>query len=524
MKPKDFQEATARRIVEIFEKGKHNRVLLADEVGLGKTIVARRVVGLVSEIYKRRGAEQFKVVYICSNVNIANQNSKRLGVDQKDCLNVAESRLSMQHLKIYESKSRERSEKWRQQLIPMTPATSFSMTGGRGSKYERALIYALLTRLPAFKRISGFSEFMRDKVKDWDETVKWYREKTKECDRNGSGYFKDMHAAIAKMKTAGKAEEVLSICRRNDSADRARITELINSLRSDFAQISLDLLAPDLVIMDEFQRFKDLIKPLEDNTEEGKLSKRFLEDDHSVKVLLLSATPYKPYSTLEEIRQDESKDHYREFMQVMGFLLYEERQKNRFKTVWRDFSRSLSEIHTDKITILRAKEEKGKAERILRDYVCRTERIKPEIICTEKAREIVISKNDILSYAELQLLMKEYDERKAPVEYVKSAPYLLSFMESYELKKYIVEKYRENPNKEMLENHKTLLLRVRDLNIYKDIPYNNARLETLIKEVFTQGPNIESLLWLPPNKPYYETSGVFSQRQNLSKVLVFSSW
>ena len=40
---KDFQEATANRIVDLFKAG-HNRVLLADEVGLGKTIVAKTVV------------------------------------------------------------------------------------------------------------------------------------------------------------------------------------------------------------------------------------------------------------------------------------------------------------------------------------------------------------------------------------------------------------------------------------------------------------------------------------------------
>ena len=40
---KNFQEATATRIVDLFRQG-HNRVLLADEVGLGKTIVAKTVV------------------------------------------------------------------------------------------------------------------------------------------------------------------------------------------------------------------------------------------------------------------------------------------------------------------------------------------------------------------------------------------------------------------------------------------------------------------------------------------------
>ena len=63
-----------------------------------------------------------------------------------------------------------------------------------------------------------------------------------------------------------------------------------------FAQISLDKLNPDLVIMDEFQRFKELITP--QDTESGMLSQKFLHDS-TVKVLLLSATPYKPYISYE---------------------------------------------------------------------------------------------------------------------------------------------------------------------------------------------------------------------------------
>ena len=38
-----------------------------------------------------------------------------------------------------------------------------------------------------------------------------------------------------------------------------RRREAVNGLRRMFASISLDRLKPDLVIMDEFQRFKDLI-------------------------------------------------------------------------------------------------------------------------------------------------------------------------------------------------------------------------------------------------------------------------
>ena len=46
---KDFQRATADRILHIYKNLGHRRVLLADEVGLGKTFVAKQVINLVRE-------------------------------------------------------------------------------------------------------------------------------------------------------------------------------------------------------------------------------------------------------------------------------------------------------------------------------------------------------------------------------------------------------------------------------------------------------------------------------------------
>ena len=50
MKLKDFQEETVSHVVEMLKsKESHNRVLVADEVGLGKTIIAR---GTINELFK----------------------------------------------------------------------------------------------------------------------------------------------------------------------------------------------------------------------------------------------------------------------------------------------------------------------------------------------------------------------------------------------------------------------------------------------------------------------------------------
>lgn len=97
---KDFQRATADRIEEIFRNGNQKRVLLADEVGLGKTIIAKEVIDRVRNLRQEKHDDIFRVVYVCSNVNIVHQNTKNLGIDKQ--LNISESRLSMQHLVIQE--------------------------------------------------------------------------------------------------------------------------------------------------------------------------------------------------------------------------------------------------------------------------------------------------------------------------------------------------------------------------------------------------------------------------------------
>lgn len=58
--------------------------MLADEVGLGKTFVAKQVINLVREWHKQEKDDFFKVVYICSNANIADQNIEKLGVENRD--------------------------------------------------------------------------------------------------------------------------------------------------------------------------------------------------------------------------------------------------------------------------------------------------------------------------------------------------------------------------------------------------------------------------------------------------------
>lgn len=57
---KDFQCATVERIDELFKHGQ-NRVLVADEVGLGKTLIARGTIAKTAIIQYEAHDEIFRV-------------------------------------------------------------------------------------------------------------------------------------------------------------------------------------------------------------------------------------------------------------------------------------------------------------------------------------------------------------------------------------------------------------------------------------------------------------------------------
>lgn len=528
---KDFQRATAERILHIYKDLGHRRVLLADEVGLGKTFVARQVIQLVREWHKEMNDDFFKVVYICSNANIADQNIKKLGID--NCMSISDSRLSMQHLHIKLAEKRiaqqQSTGNMPESIIPLTPSTSFRFYSAQGIAKERALICNILCRMDCFTvHKSEVQKFLSCGVKHWQELINSYNSPIQHC---GEGYLQEIHGKLQAKLSNETANQLLEFAQ--NGCDYQQRSSIINTLRRIFAEISIDMLDPDLVVMDEFQRFNSLLEQGED--EQSMLANKFFDDKRSnTKILLLSATPYKPYSTLEELNTDGKDEHYNDFVKVMDFLFASKDNTKQFQLIWQRYSAALK--RTDVVNLQPIITAKNLAEEQLYSVMCRTERFNSHIINDDHVEDVQVLPEDILSFAECQKLMDYLSEENpknrlgnVPMEYIKSSPYLLSFMDKYELKKRIVKALQESGNQ---GRHKmgTLLLSKQRINNYdaKRTGPGSGKLKYLHDLVFGEYRKKKThlLLWVPASYPYYKAEGVFEtdEAKSFSKILLFSSW
>ena len=213
---KDFQKETVNRVIELYKNGR-NRVLIADEVGLGKTVVARGVIARFAELREEEKDDLVKVAYICSNQSIARQNVQKLRVSELVNTDVDpnEARLSMQHLRIAEQENDPNVLNGYVQIIPLTPETSFRMTSGVGLRWERALIYVILEKMLEGSEVSllklrrrlyasvqgGYQE---DKDEGWKAKLDEYRGRVSECEKISGG--KDPGECIGKLEERGVCE------------------------------------------------------------------------------------------------------------------------------------------------------------------------------------------------------------------------------------------------------------------------------------------------------------------------------
>ena len=391
-------------------------------------------------------------------------------------------------------------------------------------------MFAILRRMPDFKgHMTSLEKFMiLDAVKAWDGWAKWsFENRVVECEKMTNGvYPQNVIDKILNYSEYGEIRDML-LNHLHERRYNKQLTYsnyyVMNKLRVMFARISVSMLEPDLVIMDEFQRFKFLLSS--DDSELGILAHSFLSG-HDTRVLLLSATPYKLYSTLEEIDENQLDEHYAEFFQVMNFLFDDEVKDTSFKEIWKNYSVALSELKAGDSAIIRMKEL---AENAMYQGVSRTERISvmdsgDYTDDSSVKHHLRIDENDINSYIQMSRLLSKTDSKHAlPVDYAKSCPYLMSFMKKYKIKEQIEKYYTKHPDEFGNEREQNLLwLNRNKINKYDELPKTNARLEALKEKAFIGGA--EKYLWIPPSMPYYEMQGAYKNSKGFSKILVFSAW
>ena len=516
---KDFQLATVNYVFDRFadETNPCNRFLVADEVGLGKTLIAKGIIQKFYDRYRMLGVPRLNVIYICSNQSIASQNLNRLNVEQQ--YHERTSRIDrLNDLAITRIEDNARSYL---QLIALSPSTSFKVSSGGGMARERAIIFHALCSDPEFGAYrQELLEFLQLDVSRarWEELTARESELKSKLRKPIVERFIEMVKLDADLRVGlGSIHE--GTIDNVDSSPK----KFVGKLRKLLASVCVEYLKPDLIIMDEFQRFKDIID--RDDESDSKLITESLFANSQIKILLLSATPYRMFTVQSDDEIGES--HYEEFRFVMDFLLNDPEKLNAFYDAWDAYSSSLLHLHGKNWGAI--KMEKSKVEEILRSVIARTERIavsddKNTLLRPSEPKHIWIKPDDIQTFVEADSVAAMLMDVHSPIEYCKSSPFPFSFMEGYQLQR-VTKREVIHGNEDIvnqLRKAKNAFLPVESMNDFADLGDVNAKLNFLLQDMLHNGGS--DLLWIPPSLPYYEFEGAYKGKETFSKTLVFSSW
>lgn len=512
---KDFQQRTVeytfRRL--FLEGQKTSRFLVADEVGLGKTLIARGLVAKVIE-HLQNIESRIDVIYVCSNADIARQNIARLGVPGMRPFVMA-TRLTLLPLHIHNMRNNKIN------LISFTPKTTFDHGQRIGRKEERRLIYQMLRDLPGISRRAlkkALQGFAGDAWSDYaDESIK-YDDEIALAFKN---HVRDSSTLRAELDWLSNRYHDGRTLRTVSQEDVRRCMSLIGELRQSLSKECLKALEPDLVILDEFQRFRDLLRDPEENP--GAELAHALFNHEKVRILLLSATPYKMYAA-----DSDDEEHYADFLKTSEFLFQDRTSVATLEARLKDFRALLlrhadlpermSSIHGVRVEI----------EALLRSVMCRTERVGQTAGRDGMVKECQIrpqlEASDFKAVRFVDRVGSLTGQGQDVIEYWKSGAYLLNFMKGYQIKERLREKAnrRDKELADVMRNNTELMLRHSSFEKYEGIDAGNPRMRAIITELEQSG--LWRLLWMPASMPYWKPEGPYSNVRISSKQLIFSAW
>ncbi len=325
-------------------------------------------------------------------------------------------------------------------FVSFTPGTSFAMGHSTGQSRERALLFHLLqphvTRRTALMNLLQGLVVNKDRWRRGLDTPVPVEERIRGDFDNALAVRGDLRATLNEL-LEGPFRRF-----RNHWPDEARWARnsLIAEMRRLLAGACIQALEPDLVILDEFQRFKPLIETREDHrSPAAELAQSLFEtqahDGRPVPTVLLSATPYKLYTTDAEIEQE---DHYADFLATARFLFGgKEACVASLTHRLTRFGNALKRAAEGDAAFLEAAlAAKTDVEDTLRSIMARTERVAAsedrDAMVTERRPNVTLDPADVRQYFAADALFRAVGDHD-PMPLWKSAPYLVHFMRGYKV-------------------------------------------------------------------------------------------
>ena len=573
---KDFQLETVNYTIKQFFENNKTKMLIADEVGLGKTIVSR---GIVAKMYEKHlqssiKTKPFNVVYICSNQAIAKQNIEKLNIFYgEDASQVIDYSSTDDRITALAYEPKKQTSKFKFRIKAFTPATSFDHKTNVGRSDERVLLYRLLMNheklsdkknslkwlLKGSKRMNDDNwkkaiieaeifEVNNRKTHDYPGTYRYIRKdlykkfikalKQKVAIKDLKGVYNHFEIKVEKTGLYLLEKMCTERIQINNYDTKYKIFRpIINYLRVKLSECCKEYLEASLFILDEFQRYDKLIKSKHSDEHGIELARQIL-NKKGARVLMLSATPFKPYTN--EFDHLNGEHHYKEFENVLRFLLKEQKE-----TFWQEFesNRKAFFYHLRHISSLKenfddAKKVKEYLENVYRSCIARTERMlvskNKDAMMKSNIHVLKISKEDILDFVQFDKIIQHLNETHnsklaIPIEYAKSCPYPLSFLTNYQHKKKLEEHYHGDKALQKLVNSSkenwldfNLIQHYKPLFSTRSKVIPNAKIRLLLDETIDKEG--WKYLWIPPSLPYYDLKGAYEKSKGYSKTLLFSSW
>ena len=423
-------------------------------------------------------------------------------------------RLSMQHL--YTAEAKRRSVKKAVQFEALTPSTSFSTGNGTGTYKERALLFATLARYCGLDA----PDWLKNEYAAQNKAVDGFQPAF-------SAYLKRLDGIFCKDMISAEVKELL--CSNEEPND------FIVKLRKEFIKNNAkEFLNYDLVIMDEFQNFPELIGNGNNDKSDAAIIAQEIFGKKDCKVLLLSATPFEINDYIPEGFAEEPDDGnfagisaergssdkkqvFDGFFKLIEFMIGKGERAEEWTNQWSECRSKLRDpVSRGKAVAAPSENPKDDLQRLLHDAgIFRTERM------TATLRDPV-SRETAVAAPSFAMRLKTNcfigGNSKYRTAYGDSTPFPLTFGRGYSFSE-------EMPS--LSEDwHKSLFLTEDQLSGKDVIPEGyHPRFEKLKEDILSaEGSEFSpaAMLWIPPSKPSGALRGAFKGREGYSKTLIFS--